>query len=72
MYTEKTTLIEWLRDKNLCAYAIPHDLGWMGHAKFIDSNKDLHWTHPPVGSYEKAISQAIEYCIEFVAKELTA
>lgn len=64
IYTEKTTLIEWLRSKNMCAYAIPHEFGWMGHVRFIDTRSDAHWTHPPVDTYEQAIAQAIEYCLE--------
>lgn len=61
---EKTTLIEFFRTKNMCAYALPHEFGWMGQVMYIDSQENAHWTHPPVGTYEDAIQQAVDYCLK--------
>ena len=61
---DKIKLIEYFKTKNMLIVAEPHELGWMGQIIDINTREYVHWTHPPVDTYDEGIDQALEYAIE--------
>lgn len=64
MINRNTTLEDWLREVDgYHVYALPVQDGWMGLVIDIETKNQYHWTHTPKETYELAIQDSIDFCI---------